>query len=199
MIPKIFLPVISLTLLFGGDSCHDDYNPDSFESAGDEFAEFIDEYFTEKSIPLSLTADILKKRGFKIQNSSWILPKCTLSKNNHIYPVWHGVWRVDIISTDLRRIHISLPYDSRVSQRVAFNRLNGMLGDIFADFDDNAYIMTMKPEDMRVRYEERYFEVNAYIYGTEGDGIALEKTVSDTVLTDYTKWVEENMKCREKR
>ena len=191
MIQRIFLLAISLTLLYGGGGvCHDDYTPDSFESASDEFAELVDEYIESKGLSISPNEKLLKSRGFIREHHSWILPNCSNKKIR-----CSGVWRVDVVSDSIIKLYISIPFVEKLSQIDAFNRLNGRVGDIFADFDDGAYEMIMKPEDMRVRYRDRYFEVNGYIYGVDGDDTGLSKTVADIVLTDYTRWVEDNMEC----
>jgi hypothetical protein len=183
-------------------SCHDDYTANSFETAEDNLAEFIDEYFIAHKIPFLPTKKNIISLGLASTTSSpdtYMATNAMLSAGGgRNYPSKAGVWKIYFSNKDISQTHILIKEPQRLGENRAFNTYNDLLGDIFADYDARAYIMTSQPEDLRYRYNGTYFTINISIYGTTSDATSLPKTVADVVLTNYTSWVHKNKECNKK-
>jgi len=209
MIRRAFQPAISLLLLLGlfpllsaspapKVLCHDSYSAASFEAADDDLQEFIDEYFHDAKIPFFPGQKQLKKLGLLPKGKGVYQKPYVLQKagGHRRYPVTPGLWRVVDLGGGVWEDHLLIREPQRLAETQAFNTYNDLLGEPFADYDDQAYIMLLQPEDVRRRFEGHFFTINVHIYGLRDDATALPRTVSDVILTDYTAWVEQNRQCQ---
>ena len=201
MILRAFLPVISsLLLLHGSSVCPDDYAPNSFEEAGDETKDLIDEYFTQKNIPfLPRMADIKKLKLSPSGKNFYIYPGSLLKSGRRFYPFKTGIWKIETPSSEITVTHLLVKEYYPLAETEAFNNYNELLGDGFADYDNRAYVMQMKPDEIRMHFKNRYFGLSVNIYGVQDDATELNTTVADIIFTDYSIWVEKYKKCKGKR
>jgi len=200
MIPRAFLPAISLAvlLLHGGEAiCPDDYPPASFEAAGDALTEFLDEYFTDRN--LSFPPDPADRRLHlkKIAPTAWELPESKRRSGRRSYPLHPGIWRIDRPGEGLSTVHLLLKEPAALAEQQAFNTYNELLGDAFADYDNRAYVMILQPEEVRRSWRGRYLGLGVRIYGVADDATGLTTTYADILLTDYTPWVRRYRRCKE--
>jgi hypothetical protein len=178
--------------------CHDHYSAASFEEADDEVQEFIDEYFVSAKIPF-----FPEKKGYAtlklVRQSDGVhqLPDA-LQKGggNRFYPTRSGLWKIVDHGTGVREYHLLIREPQQLAETQAFNTYNDLLGEPFADYDDQAYIFTLQPEDVRRSFQGRYFTINVSVYGLKDDATQLSQTFADIVFTDYTTWVKQNAQCQ---
>ncbi len=207
MTRRAFRHAISLALLgtlslWGGPAgCHDDYSAGAFEEAGDDLREFVDEYFTAAHIPFLPTRSDLTKLHLQPQESGiYRLPDALREGGgNRRYPFRPGLWKVQDLGSGIWQYHLLVREPQRLAQTEAFNTWNDLLGEPFADYDDDAYGMTLLPEAIRREVEGRYITFDVTLYGLTGDATGLPRTVADVVITDYTPWVRENAQCHTPR
>ena len=214
MIRRAFRPAISGLILLGWlgihsmavasprvVSCHDDYTAESFEAAGEELGSFIDEYFTDVNISFPPQKNQFKALHLVQQGEGiYLRPDATRQAGGkRRYPVRPGIWKVIDFGAGVWEIHVLVREPQKLSETEAFNTDNDLLGEPFADYDNAAYGMTLQPEDIRRRYRNRFFTLNARVYGVRGDATQLDRTLTDVVLTDYTDWVKRNRWCQHHR
>ncbi len=182
-------------------TCHDSYSAASFEAANDDLQEFIDEYFHDAKIPFFPGEKQLKDLGL-VPKGKGLYQKSHALKTaggHRRYPVTPGLWKAVDLGGGVWEYHLLICEPQRLAETEAFNTDNDLLGEPFADYDDQAYIMLLQPEDVRRRFEGHFFTINAHIYGLRDDATTLPFTVSDIILTDYTAWVEQNRRCLAQR
>jgi hypothetical protein len=180
--------------------CHDHYSAASFEEADDEVQEFIDEYFVSAKIPF-----FPEKKGYAtlklVRQSDGVhqLPDA-LQKGggNRFYPTRPGLWKIVDHGTGVREYHLLIREPQQLAETQAFNTYNDLLGEPFADYDDQAYALTLQPEDIRREFDGRYFTINITVYGLHDDATNLSQTFTDVILTDYTTWVNQNTQCQQR-
>ncbi len=208
---RVFLLVISGMILIWSASvadeikpakaiCHDDYLASSFEEADYDLADFLDEYFVDAGIPFLPTQKEASGMGLKdMDGRIYLRPGVyRTGGGKRKYPYKPGVWKITDLGNGVMEIHLLISEAQQMTEAQAFNTYNDLLGEAFADYDNQAYEMTMLPEDIRRSYKGRYFTLNLHIYGLRNDATALNHTVADVILTDYTRWVKENEECRKK-
>jgi hypothetical protein len=179
--------------------CHDNYSAGSFEEADEDVQEFIDEYFVSAKIPFLpekkayAALKLLRQPG-----GEYRLPNA-LQKGggNRLYPTQPGLWKILDHGTGVREYHLLIREPQQLAQTQAFNTYNDLLGEPFSDYDDQAYALTLQPEDIRRTFDGRYFTINITVYGLRDDATQLLQTVTDVILTDYTTWVHQNTLCQQ--
>ncbi len=192
--------VLGLFLLIGmrgnaASICPDDYPPRSFPEAEDELASFLDEYFPEAGLSLPPTPNQLRRHGLRPVSDGWALPDALHRVGKRSYPLHPGLWRVSYPGRGLVVLHILVRDPASLSESEAFNTYNDLLGDLFADYDDPAYGMTLLPEGVRRRWRGRYLGITVRIYGVRDDATGLKRSVGDVILTDYSPWVHRYLDC----
>jgi len=201
VIQRISLLVISMTLLLvAGKPCPDHYNPKWFEEPSDEITLLIEEYFEEKHIPFLPPLKQIKKLGLKSLGSGvWQLPESTRSYKDIYFPVTPGIWRYEQAAQRINTTHLLIREHTQLSEIEAINVYNGLLGAYWNDYTVDGYEMTLKPEDTRIRYKDRFFELNVKLYGLKNDASRLDRTTADLIFRDYTHKVEQFKQCQEKQ
>jgi len=199
VIQRIFLLAIStITLLSAGEKCPDHYNPKWFEEPSDEIVLLIEEYFEDKHIPFLPTLASIKKLGLKPLGSGvWQLPNSTHSYKDIYFPVTPGIWRYEQAAQGINTTHLLIKEHTQLSEIEAINVYNGLLGSYWNDYNVDGYEMTLKPEDTRIRYKDRYFELNVKLYGLKNDASRLKRTTTDLIFRDYTHKVRQFQQCQE--
>jgi len=202
MTRRAFLPVISaLWLLFTLPSlsapCHNNYSAASFEEADEDLREFIDEYFVSARIPFfPQKEDYAALKLRRNAQGEYRLPHAlTRRGGGRLYPTHPGLWKIIDHGTGIRTYHLLVCEPAPLAQTRAFNTWNDLLGEPFADYDDQAYAMILQPEDIRRQYDGHYFTLNVTVYGLRDDATRLPRTCADVAFTDYTAWVDENTRC----
>jgi len=180
------------------EGCHDSYSVASFEKANDDLQEFIDEYFHDARIPFFPTKKQLKNLGLLPKEKGVYQKPHALKRagGHRRYPITPGLWKAIDLGDGVWEYHLLIREPQCLAETQAFNTDNDLLGEPFADYDDQAYIMLLQPEDVRRRSMEHFFTINVHVYGLRDDATALPRTVSDVILTDYTAWVEQNRRCQ---
>ncbi len=178
--------------------CHDNYSAASFEEAGESLAEFIDEYFVSAHLPfLPARPDMAALKLPPAGPGIYRAPDALHTGGGHrLYPTRPGLWKVVNLGGGIWEYHLLIREPQILSETQAFNTYNDLLGEAFADYDDQAYAMTLQPEDVRRQYRDRYFTLNVTVYGLRDDATQLPRTFADVILTDYTAWVRQNTRCR---
>ncbi len=202
MIRLISLLAISSLFIFGaGKACPSHYDPDRFEESSDELALYIDEYFIDRSISFPPTKHDLIRLGLIYDNmaNEWLLPSSTVSYKELSFPVKSGIWKQKIFKESIIVTHLLTNEPIRISELDAINIYNGLLGAYWNDYRVDGYEMTLMPDDVKIRYKQRYFELNIYIYGLKNDATNLPKTYMDTVFRDVTQLVKKYMACKEEK
>ena len=194
---RIFLLVISSALLlYGKDLCPDDYTPQSFEIAGDGINDLLNEYFSEKKINLPPASNQIKKlKLIQIVKNRFQLSNSMKQSGRGYYPATPGIWRIDIIGNGITVIHLLVKEPNKLSETESFNNYNDMLDDSFNDYDNQAYAMTMLPDEIRRNWNNHYISIAVKIYGILGDATQLDKTYADIIITDYSKLVLRYIDC----
>jgi len=179
--------------------CHDNYSAGSFEEAGDDLVEFIDEYFTSAQLPFLPQKPDMKSLKLPAQGGGiYRAPDALHPGGGHrLYPTRPGLWKIIDLGGGIWEYHLLIREPQLLAETQAFNTWNDLLGEPFADYDDQAYAMTLQPEDIRRQYEGRYFTLNVTVYGLRNDATQLPQTYADVILTDYTTWVKQNRQCRQ--
>jgi hypothetical protein len=201
VIRQIFLLVTSATLLlWGGKKCPDHYNPKWFEEPSDEIVLVIEEYFEDKKISFLPALAEIKKLGLSpIGHAVWQLPHSTQPYKDLHFPVTPGIWRYEQAAQNINTTHLLIKEHTRFSEIEAINVYNGLMGSYWDDYIVDGYEMTLKPEDTRIRYKDRYFELNVKLYGLKNDATGLNRTYTDIILRDYTHKVEQFKQCEEQK
>jgi hypothetical protein len=199
VIHRISLLVISVTLfLSAGKRCPDHYDPKWFEEPSDEIVLVIEEYFEDKNISFLPDLREIKKLGLQPLGSEvWQLPKSTHSYKDIYFPLTPGIWRYEQAAQSIHTTHLLIKEHTRLSEIEAINVYNGLLGAYWNDYNVDGYEMTLKPEDTRIRYKDRYFELNVKLYGLKNDASTLDHTTTDLIFRDYTHKVEQFIQCQE--
>ncbi len=203
MIPRVFLPVISATVLLlaaPAAPCPDDDAPASFEAAEDELADLLEESFTQRGLSLPPTPAQIRRLGLRPAGTRAMeVPGSRKSSGVGRYPFRPGIWRIESPDPEIRIVHLLLKEPQRLTETEAFNTYNDLLGDLFADYDNPAYRMILLPEEVRRRWRGRYLGISLVVYGVKGDATELPVTVADLILTDYTARVARYRRCMERR
>ena len=199
MIHRIFLLVISLTLLLSAQKiCPDHYNPTWFEEASDELILVIDEYFTDQNITFLPTTKEMEHLGLQPLSAVVLqLPHAMRAYRDLRFPIHPGLWRYEHYGQGISTTHLLLKEPSRLSEITAINTYNDLLGAYWGDYAVTGYQMTLEPEDSRIRYKDRYFELNVKIYGLKNDATPLSYTYADLQFRDYSSQVHDFMRCKE--
>jgi len=200
VIHRIFLLVTSSTLLLlAAKTCPDHYNPRWFEEASDELVLIIDEYFTDRNISFPPQLQEVKKLGLKkVSNSLFQLPQATRDYKEYRFPVHPGIWRYEQYKEGITVTHLLLKEPEKLSEIKAINTYNDLLGAYWGDYSVTAYRMRLTPEDTRIRYQNRYFELNVDLYGLKNDATPLKQTYADIAIRDYTAQVNAFIRCEER-
>ena len=200
MIHRIFLLAISIVLfLAAGQKCPDHYNPQWFEEPSDEMALLIEEYFEDKNITFLPALTEIQKLGLTLTEAHiWQLPNSTRSYRDQHFPVTPGIWRYEHATQQIHTTHLLIREQTRLSETEAINVYNGLMGAYWNDYSNDGYQMTLEPEDSKIRYKNRYFELNVKIYGLKNDATNLPKTTTDIIFRDYTDKVKQFVECKEK-
>jgi len=201
VIRQIFLLVISLSLgLWAAPQCPDHYNPQWFEESSDELTLVIEEYFLDRNISFLPTKVQMQKIGLKEKGAHRLeLPDATVHYNELAFPVRTGIWRYDSAKGGITTTHLLLKEPAKLSEIEAINTYNDLLGAYWGDYDVTGYEMRLLPEDSRIRYNDRYFELNVRIYGLKNDATPLPTTYADITFRDYSRQVEAYIQCKEKQ
>ena len=199
MIHRIFLLVISLTLLLSAQKiCPDHYNPTWFEEASDELILVIDEYFTDQNITFLPTTKEMEHLGLQPLSAVVLqLPHAMCAYRDLRFPIHPGLWRYEHYRQGISTTHLLLKEPDRLSEITAINTYNDLLGAYWGDYAVTGYQMTLEPEDSRIRYKDRYFELNVKIYGLKNDATPLSYTYADLQFRDYSNQVHDFMRCKE--
>ncbi|WP_457607780.1 hypothetical protein [Nitratifractor sp.] len=195
--PAISLLALGLSLSLAG-GCPDDYAPRSFEPAEEELASFLEESFADRNLSFPPTPGQRIRLGLRpVGPGVYERPNAWKESGRRRYPVRPGIWRIEKPTEDVTRIHLLLREPAPLAETEAFNSINELLGEIFADYDDRAYVTVLEPEDLRRHWRGRYFTIEVRLYGVAGDATGLERTYSDVILTDFTPWVNRSRQCKE--
>ncbi len=200
MIRLIFLLVISPWLaLSASNSCKDHYNPSYYEESSDELNSIIEEYFIDRNISfLPTLKDVTNLGLLYIGADSYQLPHSTQSYKEITLPTTAGIWRYTLYNYNITTTHLLIKEPTRLSEIEAINTYNDLLGAYWNDYSVTAYDMTLEPQDSRIRYNDRYFELNIKIYGLLNDATKLPKSVADLQFRDYSVEVASYIECMEK-
>lgn len=201
MIHRIFLLVISSSLLLlAAKKCPDHYNPAWFEESSDELNLMIEEYFLDQHISFLPSQEEMLKIGLHKQSKQHLeLPHATVHYHEFAFPIRTGLWRYDRTKAHINTTYLLLKEPAKLSEIEAINTYNDLLGAYWGDYDVTGYQMTLLPEDSRIRYKDRYFELNVKIYGLKNDATALPSTYTDILFRDYTQQVKAYMQCKEQQ
>ncbi len=177
--------------------CHSNYSAGSFEEANYDLGDFLDEYFVEANITFLPTGKDSVQLGLATNDNKTFLAKDAFQKGGggREYPSKTGIWKIIDLGNGTTEVHLLISEPQKLAQTQAFNSYNDLLGEPFADYDDQAYVMIMQPEDIRRVYNGKYFTINVSAYGLKDDATDLPRTVADITFTDYTAWVMENREC----
>ena len=201
MIRLIFLLAISPWLAFGTPSgCRDHYNPNNYEESSDELNSIIEEYFIDKNISFPPTLNDISNLGLLyVGDSSYQLPHSTQSYRDTILPTRAGIWRYTTYDHNITLTQLLIKEPTKLSEIEAINTYNDLLGAYWNDYSVTAYEMILEPQDSRIRYGDRYFELNIRVYGLLNDATSLPKSVADIEFRDYTVEVDRYIECMESR
>ena len=201
MIHRIFLLAISSMILLSAEQkCPDHYNPKWFEEPSDEIVLLIEEYFEDKNITfLPTLSEIQKLKLSSIAQGVWQLPQSTQSYRDLQFPITPGIWRYEQAAQQINTTHLLIREHTQFSEIEAINVYNGLMGAYWNDYNIDGYEMTLKPEDTRIRYKDRYFELNVKLYGLKSDATALKRTTTDIIFRDYTHKVTQFIQCQESK
>ena len=199
MIHRIFLLAISLSLILtAAQKCPDHYSPRWFEESSDELNLIIEEYFLDRNISFPPHQEEMMKLGLKKGGHTHIeLPDATIHYGELAFPVRTGLWRYDMTSAQINTTHLLVKEPTKLSEIEAINTYNDLLGAYWGDYDVTGYQMTLLVEDSRIRYKDRYFELNVKIYGLKSDATGLPTTYADITFRDYTRQVKAFIQCEE--
>ena len=200
MIRLIFLLVINISLYGAVDSCKEHYNPNNFEESSDELNSIVEEYFIDRNISfLPTLKDVTNLGLLSSSDGSYQLPHSTQSYKEITLPTTAGIWRYTLYDYNITTTHLLIKEPTRLSEIEAINTYNDLLGAYWYDYSVTAYEMTLEPQDSRIRYNDRYFELNVKVYGLLNDATKLPKSVADIQFRDYTAEVERYIKCKGQR
>ena len=124
MIQKLFLLAISISLLFG-KSCHNNFTPNSFEEASDNFIEFIEENFLEqnlsfspersfKNIKIKIIQKSLKKIVIELKEPNRLTPIEAFNAYNDLLGNFFYDYQIDSYKMEF------IPYEVRVNYKDKF-------------------------------------------------------------------------------
>lgn len=199
MIHRIFLLVTSLTLFLSAQKqCPEHYNPAWFEEASDELTSIIEEYFDDHNITFLPTGTEMKRQGMHPVTPNLLeLPRATVRYHDLSFPTHPGIWRHETYANHITATHLLFKEPEKLSEIRAINTYNDLLGAYWGDYTVSGYKMTLQPEDSRIRYQDRYFELNVAIYGLKNDATPLHHTYADLTFRDYTMQVKRFIQCKE--
>ena len=200
MIRLIFLLAISLTnSALSSESCKDYYNPIYFEESSDELNSIIEEYFIDKNITFLPTIEDMKKNGLVDKDTNiYMLPNSISSFKEINFPIKKGIWKYETSSRYINTTHLLIKEQVRLSELEAINTYNDLLGAYWNDYSVTGYEMILEPQDPRIRYKDRYFELNVKIYGLLNDATNLPVSRADLIFRDYTAKVNQYISCMDK-
>ena len=76
------------------------------------------------------------------------------------------------------------------------NEINGNFKGFWSDWIEDGYEMQLVPEDTLFKYQNNYLSLSVYIYGVKGDATKLKTTTVKYEFYNYTKHVNEYIKCQ---
>jgi len=103
------------------------------------------------------------------------------------------------LEENLTKITVNIKEVEKLSAFRAFNRYNDLIGNMFYDYNIDSFGLEFIPYERRAYYNKRYFGISISVKGVLSDNSEQNCTTAKIVLTNYTPWVEKNIKCRSKK
>ena len=190
---SIFASIVLSSSLFAND-CSPYFNPNRFYEAPEQLGELIDERLnTLELFASSKSYEVLK---FKKINDTYYNNFIKLGQ--YKYPKLNGIFSYKIKDNKIDEITLSTVNIYKYTEDQIANEINNDFEGYWADWNENAYEMQLKPEQTLFFYDNKYFSFSIYIYGVKGDTTKLKGTSINYWMKDYTKEVNEYIRCSSK-
>jgi len=111
-------------------------------------------------------------------------------EKSFINPDWHTP-RKKVDEVNIAQVELY-----RFSDLEIATDINDEFGEFWGNWIEDAYEMQLTPEQTLFRYNNKYFSFSVFIYGVKGDATELKGTVVNYWFKDYTKQVNEYIKCK---
>ena len=117
-----------------------------------------------------------------------------LEKNISFFPT-KNIIKLD---SNLSAAKVILKEPTKLSSMLAFNLYNDLIGNFFYDYNINGDEMSFVPYEARAKYKDIYFGISIKVEGFL-ESNSKENTFATITLTNYTPWVKEYIKCKDRR
>lgn len=187
----LFSSVLCFSTLFAND-CSPYYNPDKFYEAPEYLQDLLDtslrgkNLFGEVSEYKSL--DFTKNSDNKYTNKS-------IELKDYKFPKKNGLYSYKIKNKNIDEIEIATVNLYRYTDVEIAEEINNDFEGFWSDWIEDGYEMQLIPEQILLKYNDKYFTFSVFIYGVKGDTTRLEGTSIKYWMKDYTKQVNEYIEC----
>lgn len=185
---KLFLLFIITFELYSSD-CSPYFNPEKFYEAPEALVELLDENFPNGLFSDKAFTQSEKKDSYFLKKDSY------LEFGDYIYPIKNGFWKYKLENEKISEVSIAMVEIYRSSDIQMAENVNNDYDNFWNDFNQDAYEMKLTPEQTLFRYNDAYFTMSVFIYGTNGDSTPLKGTVVNFWLKDYTQQVNTYKEC----
>ncbi len=196
MIKKILTLLLLLQIVYAQE-CSPYFKPDRFYKAPEYLIEFLKEHLPTEII--FSNKSIFDKREFIKKKNIYIKKESFVQQGDYLYPLKTGVWKYTTKNKVIDELNISRAEIYRFKDEDIANSINDDFENFWLDFIEDGYSMQLTPEQTLFRYNGEYFTFSVFIYGVQGDATPLKGTVVNFWLKNYTKEVNEYIKCNLKK
>ena len=197
MMGKKFLcsSLLCFSVLFTKD-CSPYYNPDKFYEAPEYLEDLIDTslngkaLFGEESEYKSLLFN--KDSNNKYTNKS-------VELKDYRFPKQNGLFSYKVKDKNIDEIEIATVNLYKLSDLEIAEEINNDFEGFWSDWVEDGYEMQLVPEQILLKYNNKYFTFSVFIYGVKGDTTRLKGTTIKYWIKDYTVQVNEFIECSKKK
>ncbi|WP_108060354.1 hypothetical protein [Poseidonibacter lekithochrous] len=197
MLGKKFLcsSILCFSTLFAND-CSPYYNPDKFYEAPEYLQELMDTSLKGKALFGEVSEykslDFIKDSSNKYTNKS-------IRLKDYKFPKQSGLYSYKIKNKNIDEIEISTVNLYRYTDVEIAEEINNDFEGFWSDWIEDGYEMQLVPEQILLKYNDKYFTFSVFIYGVKGDTTRLEGTSIKYWMKDYTVQVNEYIECSKRR
>ena len=192
MLKRIIMPIIITTSCCASE-CSPYYNPEKFYDTPEYLSSLIDKNIEQKNLTLFGKASNYKK--LQLEKKDTIYRDKYIKLNDYYYPMKNGIFEYSIQKNKIDEISIAQVELYKYGDIEIAEEINNNFEEFWSDWIENNYEMKLYPEQTLFKYKEKYFTFSVYIYGIKGDGTTLDTTRVKYWFKDYTKEVNEYMRC----
>lgn len=172
--------------------CASYFNPNKFYEAPLYLQELIDENLKDNSF-------FGDKKDYKSLNFKNIEDNLYINEfikqGEYKYPKKSGLFSYKIKDKKIDEFEIAIVNLYKYSDIEIAEEINNDFEGFWNDWNEDAYEMSLIPQEVLFKYKDKYFTLSVFIYGVKKDATKLKGTSIKFWFKDYTKQVNKHIQC----